>query len=211
MKPTVTVGAAAIIAFGVLLFIVSVTGGAIPADASVAAAVDAHRSAAPTIVFSFVTSLASTRAAIFLGLVIVLSLALVWRRPRAAIEYAAVVAAGSLVSTSLKAIVNRPRPPVDLVVGSPAVTASFPSGHTLAAATMAGGLAVVAIRLVHSRVTRVIVVASAATWTCAVAYSRLYLGYHWLTDVLASIMLGVALCTALLLVERPWNTAVMRT
>lgn len=62
---------------------------------------------------------------------------------------------------------------------------AFPSGHTLNATVFFGLVAALALTRVRSRLGRVAVVLAWLGASLAVGASRLYLGYHWLTDVLA--------------------------
>ncbi|WP_448061270.1 phosphatase PAP2 family protein [Cellulomonas hominis] len=109
----------------------------------------------------------------------------------------------TLLSLAVKGLVDRPRPPADTmhVPGSES-TASFPSGHTMGTAT----LLLVAGYLVCSRgPTRARLVGwavAALLGTAAVALSRLYLGYHFLTDVLAAVALAVAVLGLVSVVDR---------
>jgi membrane-associated phospholipid phosphatase len=84
----------------------------------------------------------------------------------------------------VKALVERPRPAGSLV----AVTGqSMPSGHALTAAVTATALALTLTRPGRSRL---LALAAAGTWSILVALSRTYLSAHWLTDVVASLLLG---------------------
>lgn len=84
----------------------------------------------------------------------------------------------------VKALVDRPRPAGSLV----AVTGqSMPSGHALIAAVTAVALALILTRPGRSRR---LAIAAAVAWSIFVALSRTYLSAHWLTDVLASLLLG---------------------
>lgn len=109
----------------------------------------------------------------------------------------------TLVSTVLKAVIARPRPPdVSMVVAGVERSFSFPSGHTIGAATLVlvGGY-LVWHRHHDPRVLAVWAVASVLV-IGAVALSRLYLGYHFLTDVLAGLSLAVAVLGVVVVVSR---------
>ncbi|MBM7455070.1 phosphatidylglycerophosphatase B [Oceanisphaera litoralis] len=67
------------------------------------------------------------------------------------------------------------------------VSYSFPSGHSIAAMTMAGFYCL----LLLYRRRSLWLVGALATWSVAVCYSRLLLGLHWPADILASSVLGV--------------------
>lgn len=103
---------------------------------------------------------------------------------------------------ALKGLVARPRPPVGTMdVPGLETTASFPSGHTLGTATL---LLVCGYLVIRNRPTRARVIGWAAAsvlGTTAVAVSRLYLGYHFLTDVVAAMALAVAVLGVVMLID----------
>jgi membrane-associated phospholipid phosphatase len=90
-----------------------------------------------------------------------------------------------IISFSTKAIINRPRPSdydPTLIALRSAQTNAFPSGHTSAAFSTATSLAIVAPKW--------FVIVPAFGWASLVGYSRLYLGVHYPTDVLAGAIVG---------------------
>jgi undecaprenyl-diphosphatase len=94
-------------------------------------------------------------------------------------------------SEGLKDLYGRPRP--ELVPhGSYVYSASFPSGHsTLSAATFMT-LAVLIASLEPNRGTKRMVFILAALLVLGIGFSRVYLGVHWPSDVLAGWCLGAA-------------------
>ena len=98
-------------------------------------------------------------------------------------------------------LVDRQRPDVPRLDATP-VTSSYPSGHTAAALTLYVGLAIVAWSLVRSAALRTIVWVVAVALPVFVGLSRLYRGMHHLTDVLASVLLGVGALSFALLATR---------
>ena len=103
----------------------------------------------------------------------------------------AAIGSGIALSSTAKSLFDRPRP--DLVPhGSHVYTASFPSGHSLMAAVTYLTLAVLVARTFRQRRLKVYVVALAVFVTLAVGISRVYLGVHWPTDVLAGWAAGGA-------------------
>lgn len=112
-----------------------------------------------------------------------------WRRWRALVVFAAAEACAELSIGPVKALVDRPRPPHPLV----AVTGqSLPSGHALTAAVTAVALALILTRPGRSRV---LALAAGIAWFALVGLSRTYLSAHWLTDVLAGLLIGAGWAT----------------
>jgi len=101
------------------------------------------------------------------------------------------IVSGTAMSHLLKLVYDRPRP--DLVEQLVSVhTPSFPSGHAAMSAVVYLTLASLIVRLVDSTAVRIYVLVVAALLTLSIGVSRIYLGVHWPTDVLAGWALGVA-------------------
>jgi len=100
-----------------------------------------------------------------------------------------------LLANLVKVLVDRARPAINPLADFSAP--SFPSGHTATAAATFAALALVVGRR-RRPVTRAALAAAAAGLTALVAASRVLLGVHWTTDVLAGAALGwgwAALCS----------------
>lgn len=109
------------------------------------------------------------------------------------------IASGGLLVTILKLAFNRPRP--DLVPHLVSVsTSSFPSGHSMMAAMTYLTLGALVARAQNRKILKAYSILSAALPAFLVGLSRVYLGVHWPTDVLAGWAAGSswALFTALL-------------
>jgi undecaprenyl-diphosphatase len=121
------------------------------------------------------------------------------RQGRSALLLIAAVAGGQVLSHLTKGLFARPRP--ELVSHEAYVhTASFPSGHSMMAAVVYLTLAVMLARATPKRPLKAYYVGLATLLTVAVGVSRVYLGVHWPSDVLAGWMIGAAwalLCYAL--------------
>lgn len=116
-------------------------------------------------------------------------------RVRGTLYLAAAVGGGLLISSVAKAAFDRPRP--DLVpYGSFVHTASFPSGHSMMAAVVYLSLGVLVARVLPRRRLKVYVLSVAVLATVLVGVSRIYLGVHWPTDVLAGWLAGAAWAAA---------------
>ena len=122
-------------------------------------------------------------------------------RWRTAVLLVVAIGGGMLLGLGLKEVFDRPRP--DLVPHGTAVfTASFPSAHaTMAAATWLTLGALLARVQSQPRV-RAYVLGLAMVVTLAVGISRVYLGVHWPSDVLAGWALGAAWAVGVWLVAR---------
>jgi undecaprenyl-diphosphatase len=112
-------------------------------------------------------------------------------RQRSMLLLLVAVGGGQLLSILFKLGFDRPRP--DLVPhGTLVYTASFPSGHAMMAAVTYLTLGAMLARVQPSRALKAYVLALAATVAIAVGISRVYLGVHWPTDVLAGWTAGAA-------------------
>ena len=126
---------------------------------------------------------------------------LLLNRKRAALFTLGAIGGGWLVSNLLKLGFNRPRPdlfPHDFIL----YTASFPSGHALMSAVTYLTLAALLTRTVSTWRLRSFFLLSALFLTLLVGASRVYLGVHWPTDVVAGWMVGAAWAGLCWLVER---------
>lgn len=152
----------------------------------------AHRSGGLTAVLRVVTDLGGTVALSIIGLVVAGTVARQSRSWRPVAFLATTAVGSSLLTVTAKTLVGRPRPPAaTALVGANGF--AFPSGHALNTAAIVGACAVVLWR--YRRV-RVWSATGAAVVILLVGFSRLYLGVHWLTDVLAGYALGVGWLTA---------------
>jgi undecaprenyl-diphosphatase len=137
-----------------------------------------------------------------LATAVAVGLALAWRQWTPVILVAA-TAAGSLALTVVgKAVVGRVRPPLVDAVPPYELSASFPSGHSLNSVALAGVVAYLLVRRQHGRGARAVTVSLAAAFAFTMGASRVYLGHHWLTDVLVAWALGLAWLTVVVTAHR---------
>ena len=114
-----------------------------------------------------------------------------WQRDRAAASSLAVVPLAQLLNVGLKHVFQRARP----VVPEPLVhlaTYSFPSGHAVASTVFYLTLCALVWQRARSRAWRVTAAAGAVGMILLVTASRVYLGAHYLSDVVAGVAVGVA-------------------
>jgi membrane-associated phospholipid phosphatase len=114
----------------------------------------------------------------------------------------AVVALGvEVLNAGLKLVFHRPRPELAFVQLD---TYSFPSGHAAGSAAIYGALAYLSARRLTGA-GRVVPSILAVILVAAVGFSRLYLGAHYLSDVLAGFSLGASWLFAWLLVAQAYG------
>jgi membrane-associated phospholipid phosphatase len=145
------------------------------------------------------------------GMTIIASLitvAMVWRwRSRTPLILMLIAVAGSLAMTTVgKAVVGRVRPPLTEAVPPYEYAFSFPSGHALNSTVIAGMVAYLLARRLRRRRTRVAVVIVAVGWALAMGLSRVFLGHHWLTDVMFGWLVGAAWLALLITAHRLFLT-----
>ena len=166
-------------------------------DTRVTAVVQSWRGPAITTFFRAITWGASS---VPVTLVTVAAIAvLMWlNRYRDALFVACVVALGTGLGTIAKRVTERPRPPVASALIELPTSYSFPSGHTLAALLVWTVIVIAVWRMTVRPTIRWSVAAVGSALVVLTALSRVYLGVHWPSDVVASWLLGaawLALCT----------------
>lgn len=149
-----------------------------------------HRIASPGMdaIMNGLTALGSTL--VIIPVFLVVAALLVWRRRLGALLFLVVVSLGALVlNGSMKVFFQRPRPSLPWAAVLPDY--SFPSGHTMNALVFYLALALIAWSIAGRRV-GLPAIAVAALITFGVGVSRIYLGVHYLTDVVGGILGGLA-------------------
>lgn len=98
---------------------------------------------------------------------------------------------GIVLNNLLKSGFDRPRPQI-FEWGTHAVTSSFPSGHAMSAAIVYSTVAYLAARLQKDHISRVVTMTLSGVLIVLICASRLYLGVHYPSDVLAGVTIGLA-------------------
>ena len=182
------------VAIGLLVYMVRTQTGLVQVDLAVEHWSDPRMTPLSIAVLQVVTAFGATVTVAVLG-VLTAAYAL-WRwRSRSIPLFLAIVIGGQLVLADLiKGAVQRTRPDLRPLAGFSGP--SFPSGHTTAAAATFFAIALVLGRDGSSR-RRMLLAGVAVALAVAVACSRVFLGVHWVTDVIGGLLLGwtwVALC-----------------
>jgi len=168
-------------------------------DEHVARAVVNSRTVALNSVMKHVTWLGSW-VALLVAAVVVVVLVITRRLPVLAIFAAVFAWAGEAGGVRIgKTVVSRDRPPRAIWLVS-AHGWSFPSGHTAAACLAFTALALCVATPARHRVVRILCWLTAGLAIAATAFSRVELGVHWTTDVIASVLFVAAWLTAIAVV-----------
>ena len=156
-------------------------------DRHITSVVVDHRSPALNEAMKAVTWLGSWVSLVATGIILGI-LCLLRRLPMVAVAFATIAWAGENSGVTLaKHVVERDRPPQDLRLIS-AHGWSWPSGHTAVAVLVFTTLALVVAAIAPRSAYSMLVWILAAVSVAAVAFSRVELGVHWTTDVVASMI-----------------------
>lgn len=119
------------------------------------------------------------------------AIALAWRRWTPVILMAIASGGSLLMTVTGKELTGRARPPQSLAVPPFETSASFPSGHTLNATVVLGLTAYLLVIWLRRKRWRTLVIVVAGVLVVAMGLSRVFLGHHWLTDVIAGWAIGL--------------------
>jgi undecaprenyl-diphosphatase len=138
-----------------------------------------------------VVSWFGTRQTLAIATVLVAVPLLLRQQTLLALGWVAAQAGGGLLNRVLKETFERTRPEfADQVLA--ASSWSFPSGHAMGTFIFCGVGCYVLLRGNPSWTKAVIIVTASASWCLVMAFSRLYLGVHYASDVIAGLLAGVA-------------------
>ena len=175
---------------GVALGIVAAGDGLVAGDVSIAQAVQRMDGDLASTLANIGNVLGSTLGAAVV-IVLALGVALFLRARPEAIFLAALLVL-RLIGTQLKPLFNSPRPTEDLVLITGVHDGTgYPSGHSLTAATLALGLAVLAWRHIPSRALAIATIAVLVLLGLLIGWARIWSGAHWPSDVIGGYAFGV--------------------
>lgn len=144
-----------------------------------------HRTAILSKVAQTITFFGSVPVLTALTVLVCALLRILTRRWRPTVILAVGMAGAAGLTYGLKVLIGRHRPDSSLVIGTIDTGFSFPSGHTLSSTVF---FVLLAALLWYSNFSRKVKIAGAivaVVLSIAMGLSRVYLGYHWATDVLA--------------------------
>jgi undecaprenyl-diphosphatase len=142
-----------------------------------------------------VSLLGSTLVLAGIVLAVIVYLAAFHRRRRQALFLLTTAVLGLLLNNVLKLLVGRARPHFSNTT-STAFGSSFPSGHAMNSTVVYGSLLILAWPRLRTGGTRLLAAAAAAILVLAIAASRVVLTVHYVSDVVAGIVLGMAFTLA---------------
>lgn len=166
----------------------------------------ALRTPAAETAVTFYTDLGSARVLPWLVGAATLAMALRWRQWTPVVLVLAATTGSVLMTIVGKAAVGRTRPPLMDAVPPYESSASFPSGHALNAVVVAGVLAYLLVQRHRTARARSLTATAAGTFAGTMGLSRVYLGHHWVTDVLVAWTLGLAWLTVVIVAHRLFLT-----
>jgi len=158
------------------------------------------RSPVLTGIMVLITNLGSTFMIVSLGLVIFW---LVWRKrsKKEAWIFLMTLAGGAIINNLLKVIIKRPRP----ILISPLInetTYSFPSGHTMNATVLYLFIVFYIFKFLKGNKFRWIYMGSLMCLVILIGVSRIYLGVHYVSDVVAGFLAGILWLITVSLAEK---------
>jgi undecaprenyl-diphosphatase len=173
---------------GILTYLVRGNATLASIDSSAAAWGHDHATELSTRMLYWVTDLGNWPIVPLVGIPVLLY---EWRRaPSYALPFLVVVFAGDkIVTNGIKVLVDRARPTLNPIAET--LGPSFPSGHASTAASFYAALALILARRRSARV-RAVLAGVAGGIAVAVASSRVLLDVHWLSDVIAGVLVGWA-------------------
>ena len=164
-------------------------GDAMRLDTPIRNAVHARSSPPVTAMMRGVSLIGSEVVLAPLGVILVWRLVAAKRR-RAAVVFGVAALGAEALDQIMKLLFDRPRPEPFFGLASP-ITHSFPSGHAMVSCCFFGVLAVILTAREPSRARRISIFAAAAILVALMGFSRVYLGFHYPTDVLAGYAAAV--------------------
>lgn len=151
-----------------------------------------------------ITALGGNTVLIILSLLVMIYLYIVQKRE---LVWVVLLATGGaiLLSLLLKSGFARPRP--DLVTHATMVyTSSFPSAHAMVSASVYLTLGVLLARIHQNRLMKTFIIIASVFLTLIIGVSRIYLGVHWPTDIVAGWAAGVVWAVACCYLARRVDT-----
>jgi len=189
ITPWTTIAALAI-AFVVLAILARVVG-TLPGDLAISEFVQRAHGQIPRGIWHVGNTFGTTMYAVGVFVLVLIAMLIVrwWREA----IFLALVMVGRILAMPLKELLHSPRPTsAQLTIVEIEEGFGFPSGHTLTATILFGGLVVIAIRRAP-QVDRRLLLAIWVLGVLATIFARVWSGAHWSSDTLGSVLLGLSI------------------
>ncbi len=167
-----------------ILFLIIILNGVHKTDVSILKNISLIVSDNMTIVMRFITSLCSP---VFLLCVVLLCL-IIFKDKRISVGITIALFFSTISNLALKAIFSRQRPLEFMLIDERGY--SFPSGHSMVSIVFYGFLIYICYKLIKQKSVKIICITLLSLVILLIAFSRLYLGVHYPTDVLAGLTSG---------------------
>jgi len=167
-------------------------------DDAISAAVQSYRTPSLTSIFEFITHLGDRIAYFIAALVVAAFFYFKYGRWKFTLQTILVLLLSSLSNVVLKKVINRERPTFEHLVA--VSTLSYPSGHSMSAMAFYGFLIYLSFRLSGSWWVKAVSFISFGLLILLIGISRIYLGVHYPSDVIAGFLGGliwVAFCVVI--------------
>ena len=172
---------------GVLAWMVRRDTGLVEIDHAIEAWANEHATTFSDDVLRGITHLGDTATILVVGVAVSAYGLWRWRKPSIPLFVTTVILGQVLISNTIKVAIDRARPELRPRTGFSGT--SFPSGHTTAAAATYLGVALV-LGIASSPRARAALGGVAVSIAVAVGCTRVLLGVHWFSDVLAGLVIG---------------------
>lgn len=167
-------------------------------DTIVTAAIYQMRSPTVTYLMTDITSLGSATQVVIMSLVGIIFL--LKKHKKESIVFSLALIMGILINAALKFLIQRPRPQLDPLIAER--MSSFPSGHTMNAFIFFSLLSYFSYHFFKKKKWTVLITIFSAICIFLVGFSRVYLGVHHPSDVLAGYIAGFWWFTTVLLIDK---------
>ncbi|WP_104108537.1 phosphatase PAP2 family protein [Arthrobacter sp. N199823] len=190
-----------LVLFGVLVVSVMTQSGLQRLDQPVADWFLSLRSEGLTAIMSVLAVAFGPTALPIIVLVVLVAWTLLAKHAWRPILLAGGMITGVVLAKVIAPLVQHPRPPADLMLMGADSSYSFPSGHVLGTADFLLILAFLIASRRQNKSLTVLLFSIAAVVILAQVASRLYLGYHWITDTAASIALSLVILGVIMVID----------
>ncbi|RUS47099.1 phosphatase PAP2 family protein [Cohnella sp. AR92] len=150
-----------------------------------------------------ISTLGSTLDVVVIAILIVVAFALFLRHRKELVLFAVALGGTALINGLLKDVFERDRPLLHRLAEEEGF--SFPSGHSMASFTLAVITVYLLWKHVSSRLLRAVLILLAVTWFVVMGISRIYLGVHYPSDVVAGYLLSGFWVSLTIMAYRKWT------